>query len=452
MSHGGKSAWACPALAAVRQNIKKIVLLKTEANCQRLAHLRAHDKSVHRERRTMQSARNLSAREAVAPRSASLARRSRASATGRAHASVKAIAEPPAKDSKRPKPQVPDGTPMVEPLDLPMRPRRNRRSPTIRAAFREVRRDSALRSVRVTRSTIEGVPRYLSDIIVLTSTADAPQPEQLPAPSVRARWRRGHSHLRHAGLQPSRLVRGQKELPVREPRPLGAATAPLGPDAHLVRSGIGGQRAGRTVGRVELNVEIRQTRQPAVPERRSRCRAGRLSQAICVREICSRIVRTQEDWPDPRGPRGSRRRREQRCHLPEDARGSQDPVRQRGVQPERPRPALNLSAEGHLPGSRGEMANRLARVSHRLAAPQCHGVARLATASSLQLSSNQLSVVCVQVYTDVALDPYSTMGHDGIVRSDGGCLRAATARASPSVLRMRLPLPLSLCGCAQPAS
>ena len=27
-----------------------------------------------------------------------------------------------------------------------------------------------------------------------------------------------------------------------------------------------------------------------------------------------------------------------------------------------------------------------------------------------------------QVYTDVALDPYSTMGHDGIVRSDGAFL------------------------------
>lgn len=56
---------------------------------------------------------------------------------------VVAIAEPPSRplevQSQRPKPQVPDGTPVVTPLDLPLRPRRNRRSPTVRSAFREAR-------------------------------------------------------------------------------------------------------------------------------------------------------------------------------------------------------------------------------------------------------------------------------------------------------------------------
>lgn len=102
----------------------------------------------------MLAARQLSAREAIAPRSASLRARSTGSAAGRVAASVKAIAEPPAKESKRPKPQVPDGTPMVEPLDLPMRPRRNRRSPTIRGAFREVRYDSIVRSACIKRSCV----------------------------------------------------------------------------------------------------------------------------------------------------------------------------------------------------------------------------------------------------------------------------------------------------------
>ena len=34
--------------------------------------------------------------------------------------------------------QVPDGTPKGVSIDMPVRPRRNRRSPTVRAAFREV--------------------------------------------------------------------------------------------------------------------------------------------------------------------------------------------------------------------------------------------------------------------------------------------------------------------------
>lgn len=37
----------------------------------------------------------------------------------------------------RPKPGVPEGTPVVQPLDLPSRPRRNRRSETVRRAFSE---------------------------------------------------------------------------------------------------------------------------------------------------------------------------------------------------------------------------------------------------------------------------------------------------------------------------
>jgi len=46
---------------------------------------------------------------------------------------------PPAAPKPRPAVQVPEGTPKGVSMDMPVRPRRNRRSPTVRAAFREVR-------------------------------------------------------------------------------------------------------------------------------------------------------------------------------------------------------------------------------------------------------------------------------------------------------------------------
>ncbi|CAD7705148.1 unnamed protein product [Ostreobium quekettii] len=55
---------------------------------------------------------------------------------------VTAVADAPARSasqpSARPKPGVPDGTPMPYPMELPSRPRRNRRSQTFRDAIREV--------------------------------------------------------------------------------------------------------------------------------------------------------------------------------------------------------------------------------------------------------------------------------------------------------------------------
>lgn len=52
----------------------------------------------------------------------------------RRHAAAATAADAP---PPRPVPKVPEGTPVVSPLELPIRPRRNRRSPTVRAAFRE---------------------------------------------------------------------------------------------------------------------------------------------------------------------------------------------------------------------------------------------------------------------------------------------------------------------------
>lgn len=52
--------------------------------------------------------------------------------------SAQAVAEVEVKSTVRAKPGVPEGTPVVTPLDLPSRPRRNRRSSTVRDAIREV--------------------------------------------------------------------------------------------------------------------------------------------------------------------------------------------------------------------------------------------------------------------------------------------------------------------------
>ncbi|CAG9467638.1 unnamed protein product [Pedinophyceae sp. YPF-701] len=50
---------------------------------------------------------------------------------------VSAVADVPPKAVGRPKPAAPEGTPVVTPLDIPSRPRRNRRSETIRKSIRE---------------------------------------------------------------------------------------------------------------------------------------------------------------------------------------------------------------------------------------------------------------------------------------------------------------------------
>ena len=82
-------------------------------------------------------------RRAGAPAGGSALRASASRPVSGRRAAVVAIAEPPSRplevESQRPKPRVPDNTPVVSPLELPLRPRRNRRSPTVRAAFREAR-------------------------------------------------------------------------------------------------------------------------------------------------------------------------------------------------------------------------------------------------------------------------------------------------------------------------
>ncbi len=90
-------------------------------------------------------------RRAGAPASGSGLRSSASRAVAcRRSAPVVAIAEPPSRplevQSQRPKPRVPENTPLVDPLELPLRPRRNRRSPTVRAAFREARAHPTTRS------------------------------------------------------------------------------------------------------------------------------------------------------------------------------------------------------------------------------------------------------------------------------------------------------------------
>jgi hypothetical protein len=55
--------------------------------------------------------------------------------------------------------QVPEGTPKGVSLDQPVRPRRNRRSPTVRAAFREVRARLLLLSGVVCTHNRQGLTR-----------------------------------------------------------------------------------------------------------------------------------------------------------------------------------------------------------------------------------------------------------------------------------------------------
>jgi len=57
---------------------------------------------------------------------------------GRAPLCAVVSAEQHVNTTNRPVPPSPQGTPQGVSLDLPQRPRRNRRSPTIRGAFREV--------------------------------------------------------------------------------------------------------------------------------------------------------------------------------------------------------------------------------------------------------------------------------------------------------------------------
>lgn len=179
-------------------------------------------------------------RRAGAPASGSGLRSSASRAVAcRRSAPVVAIAEPPSRplevQSQRPKPRVPENTPLVDPLELPLRPRRNRRSPTVRAAFREARAHPTTRSdargtttrgrnafaVRISQTARQWLTRALPP-----RGADVSVSFQLPSASLRARRRRGHPHRRHARLQPPRLVRVCGS---------GAALAPqtLCPDAPI---------------------------------------------------------------------------------------------------------------------------------------------------------------------------------------------------------------------------
>ena len=97
----------------------------------------------------------------------------------------------------RPVPRAPDGTPTDVAQDLVLRPRRNRRSPTIRSAFREV----CARAHRSEESDTGHLTRSFFCWV------DYPHSRKLSVAALRARRRGGHPHRRHAGLQPAGLVR-----------------------------------------------------------------------------------------------------------------------------------------------------------------------------------------------------------------------------------------------------